>query len=286
SAVVASAAGCAVVASAAGCAVVASAAGCAVVASAAGCAVVASAVGGALEARADGSAVVASAVGGALGARAGGSAAVACAVGGALGARAGGCASDARAGGGALGARAGGSAAVACAGGARVLNRRVAAVHRSSTGEGELDGSLDDSGQSQFGLDGDVATRHLGIVTMPGQVARLLDQGKLAARRWVVVEHVQRVFAGVEAAFASLDLALVRVGLADLELEATALPVGIKAFVAGDRFGRGRLLLPGSHISSPHWSAAAECAARSAPRTWRNKFRWRACCCAHGWPGR
>ena len=71
---------------------------------------------------------------------------------------------------------------------------------------------------------------------MIGNVAMLFGCGKSRICWRVVVEYIDRIFAGVESAFARLDFAVMGVGLADLELIAATLHVLVEALVARDDF--------------------------------------------------
>ena len=82
--------------------------------------------------------------------------------------------------------------------------------------------------------------------------ARLLDHGETRGAWLVVAQDMQRVFAGVETALTGLDLAIVRVALADFVLVAPALELAVKALVGQDNRWRGwRCLFPCSHLRSP-----------------------------------
>ena len=80
----------------------------------------------------------------------------------------------------------------------------------------------------------DLSGRNLRVGRVPREFARLPDLKEARCGRRVVVKAVKRVFAGVEAVAARLDLTLNGVGLADLKLEASARQVAIKALVRCD----------------------------------------------------
>jgi hypothetical protein len=83
----------------------------------------------------------------------------------------------------------------------------------------------------QFGINGDLGARDLGVFAMARELAALRDASEAAGGRLVVSQHMERMFAGMEAALARRDIAIMLVGLADLVLEATAPEILVKSLV-------------------------------------------------------
>ena len=96
---------------------------------------------------------------------------------------------------------------------------------------------------------------------MPREFAGLLDLGVAALTRRVVLKDLKRIaLDGVKSTGASLDITVVLVGLAGLELIAPAFPVAIETLDRRDDFlgcnrrqrrGRLGLLAAGRHHSAP-----------------------------------
>src|SRR5690606_27177718 len=96
----------------------------------------------------------------------------------------------------------------------------------------------------------DLCRRDLAVFVVACQRAGLRDDCVAAGGGSVIGPGVHRHFDGMEAVLAGYDLAFGLVGLADLELEAAALEIGVEALDAFDRPGRLCLLLA-RHAVSP-----------------------------------
>lgn len=77
---------------------------------------------------------------------------------------------------------------------------------------------------------------------MARNVSDLINSGKAGIRRRVIIEYIQRIFASVKSALASLDFSVMRKCLSDFELIATALHVLVKSLKGCNDFSR-RILL-------------------------------------------
>ena len=105
---------------------------------------------------------------------------------------------------------------------------RIAALQRV------LESRLHKQRDCERRLDGDLPSASFGVLTI-GLFAHVIEiHDRHAACRIVVAEDVERALAGVEPGAAQLVGTSVLIGLADLVLEAAALPVGVEALVSLD----------------------------------------------------
>ena len=95
-------------------------------------------------------------------------------------------------------------------------------------GKYPFDRTRDQIGQFQFGFDRDFARSDFCIAAVAGQCTGLLHQRITALSRRIIPEDIKRILTGMKAALACIHLAIMRVGLADLELIISTTPVQVE----------------------------------------------------------
>jgi hypothetical protein len=99
-----------------------------------------------------------------------------------------------------------------------------------------LDCGINHYRNANFCADNYVATCNFTIFIMAAQITRRRDLCKSAICRIVISENIHRIFAGMETASACFNFSFVRVSLANLKLESTALQILVKSLISLEHF--------------------------------------------------
>jgi hypothetical protein len=116
------------------------------------------------------------------------------------------------------------------------LNVILSGLYVLAQAHQKMDSISDDLRQTNFRPHRDSTGRDLRISAMVRQLSGQLDRTEPRFRERVIRPHIKRILDGVKAGFASYDLAIMFVLLADFVLESAALQIFVERFVGDQGF--------------------------------------------------